>query len=1266
MLTAALSAYLPVDRCHAIAQGEVLPDRSYGAALFADVSGFTALSDALASELGVQNGADEISRQLNRVFEALVVEINRYHGSIISYNGDALTCWFDGDDGMQASTCALAIQLSMQPFAAVTTPAGTTVRLAVKVAVVAGSARRFQIGDPEIQLIDVLAGRTLERLAAVEHSAGPGEVVVSAEVVAALGDALVIGEWRAAEEPAGRVAVIADLRRRAEPTPWAPLPLDRLQEEQLRPWLVGPVYSRIKAGQGQFLSELRPVAVLFASFSGIDYDGDESAHERLDRYIRWVQRSVTRYGGTMLQLMTGDKGSHFYCAFGAPAAHEDDAARAGLAALTLCTPPPELSYIHDTRIGIALGQTYSGAYGAAARCTYGVLGHEVNMAARLMQAAAPGQPLAGSNVQRAASNDFRWDRLAPLQVKGRADPVSVFRLVSASERRHQPLPSSAVLLPMVGRTVELARITALLDQTLAAQGRLIAITAPPGLGKSRLVVEAVRIARDRGMTVYYGGCESYATNDSYFAWQSICQAFFDVDAALSTEECIKALADTLGALNPALMPRLPLLGTVLNLPIPDNELTGSLDAKLRKASLEALLVSCLRRRAQHRPTLIVLEDAHWLDQLSNDLLEVIGLAISNVPVAVIVAYRLPEQNQQAPKIVGLPNMTVLTLEDLTSEEATELIGLKQFRLDKMGVLSDEVITQIVDRAQGNPFYIEEVLNYLHDLGLAPQTAQELEQSDLPTSLTSLILSRIDRLSERQRSTLKVASIIGRLFRATWLWGFYPDLGVQPLVRMELDVLCRVELVLQEQPDPEDSFQFRHIVTHGVAYDTMTQEMRSRLHEHLASYIEQTYPDAVDQFVHLLAYHYDLSPNQEKRCAYLRLAGEAAQAAYANSPAIDYYRRVLPLIEEDQRGPVLFRLGQVLELVGEWHGADESYRAALALAQHGDDASAGVACSLALGQLYRKQGLYTEALEWLERAREDAQVLDEGAGVVQALADMGEVYRLQGEYAAAERSYEQSRARAQAAAPTITLLAAQANALKGAGTLNAQQGNPDMARSYYTEALSVRRSMNDRPATAALLNNLAVLALRYGDYTTARSLFEEMLEIYQQIGDRWAIGQILNNLGLALRGLGELTAARDMIEESVAIRRRLGDRWGIANSLGSLTNLLLHIGEIATVESLLDETLKLSQDLGDRTAIAYCLEDYAGLAAARGQPDRALPLTGGAAALREGLGAPLMPAEQHDLDRLLAPAYTAVPDADSVVLAAKSMSLDETIALARAV
>ncbi|MCL4302757.1 MAG: tetratricopeptide repeat protein [Anaerolineae bacterium] len=1215
------TAYIPMDRCQALAQGAELPHRTYGAALFADISGFTPLTEALLKAYGSRRGPEELTRQLNFIYDALVAEVHRYGGSVIALSGDAITCWLDGDNGLRAIACGLAMQQAMGRFAALKIPSGGTVSLAMKAAVATGPVRRFLVGDPEIQYIDVLAGATLDRMAAAEHHANKGEVVVGAEVVAQVGDQMELVEWRHEHQTDERFGVVSRLlpQPQVEAAPWPAFASETLAEDQVRSWLLPPVYERLQAGKGEFLAELRPAVVLFLSFTGIDYDGDEAAGTKLDAYMRWVQTILARYEGYLLQLTVGDKGSYLYTAFGAPIAHEDDALRAASAALELQHLPATLDFINDVKIGISQGQIFTGAYGGTMRRTYGVMGDDVNLAARLMQAAAPGQVLVSATAKQATADTLTWESLPPLRVKGKAEPVIAFSLAGRKERRATHLLEPRYALPMVGREAELALVEQKLTQALAGHGQIVAITAEAGMGKSRLVAEVIHTANDHHMVGYGGECQSYGTNISYLAWQTIWRDFFGLELVGDVSEQVKELERQLTLIDPALVPRLPLLGVVLNLPIPDNDLTRTFDAKLRKTSLESLLVDCLRARAKKTPMLIILEDLHWLDPLSHDLLEEIGRTIADLPVLLVLAYRpLDLERLQAPRISLLAHFTEITLADFTLPEAERLITLKlQQFFGTQTEVPPGLGERITARAQGNPFYIEELVNYLQLQGFDLHNSEALERLDLPASLHSLILSRIDQLSEGQKSLVKVASVIGRLFRAAWLWGVYPDLGEPHRIKADLDVLSRMDLIPMDTPEPELTYLFKHVVTQEVAYESLPYATRAVLHEQLAWFIERAYSKSLEQFIDLLAFHYERSQNEAKKREYLRKAGEAAQANYANEVAISYYQRVLPLLAEQEQVTVMLKLSEVLQLVGQWTEAGDLLQQTLKLAEQLDDRSAQAWCQTAIGELLRKQGLYAEALTWFEQARTGFEALGDRAGVGQVL--------------------------------------------HYSGSLAAQQGDYTMSSALYQESLAIRRELGDKTNVAKILINFGLDAHEQGDYESAYKLYQESLELQRELGDKWAIAVSLNNLGYLALDQGDYEAARTHLESALAFQREVGDRSKISDILNNLGNLARNQGDYVSARALYEESLTIDRGLGNKWGIAYALEDIGSLAAHQGQPERALRLVGAAQTLREAIQAPRPPADQAKLESLLEPARQILGEAAAVATAeGRAMSLEEAI------
>jgi class 3 adenylate cyclase/FixJ family two-component response regulator len=451
-----VAMYLPMDRRQALARGETLPEWTHGAALFADISGSTPLTETLAQELGLQRGAEEITRQINRVFGVLIDEVHRYGGSVINFSGDSITCWFDdgleiGDrrleignsayiqspisnlqspSALRTVACALAMQAAMGQFAMIATPDGSTIALAIKIAVGAGLARRLLVGDPRIQNIEVLAGQVIDEITIGEHLAQRGEVLVQAAIVEAdsLG-MMTVADWRIDQASGKRFANVSSLTVNVPDSPWPDLPADQLSEDQIRPWLLPPVYERVHSGKSAFLSELRPVAALFLAFQGIDFNADEHAGATLDAFVRWVQAVLTQYDGALLQVTIGDKGNYLHAVFGAPIAHDDDAARAVAAALELQSPPADLQNVTGIGIGVAYGQMRAGAYGGITQRTYDVLGDKTNLAARLMQVATDGI-LCDEAIYHAARARLTFEALPPITVKGKARPVAIYRPLS--------------------------------------------------------------------------------------------------------------------------------------------------------------------------------------------------------------------------------------------------------------------------------------------------------------------------------------------------------------------------------------------------------------------------------------------------------------------------------------------------------------------------------------------------------------------------------------------------------------------------------------------------------------------------------------------------------------------------------------------------------------------------------------------------------------------------------------------------------------------
>lgn len=1179
-----IHTYLPQDRLRALARGESLPDRTTGAALFADISGFTALTEALTNSLGPRRGSEELSRHLDAVYNALIADVERYGGSVLSFSGDAITCWFDDAHAPatpRATACALALQAAMRAFAEINLPGGAKTALAIKVAVASGPARRLVVGDPAIHYVDALTGATIARTAAAEQLAHKGDVLLDEVSIRNLGADVTAQEWRSDLNNGAHFGVVTQFTGRVAEISF-PDPLPGLEMSVIRPWIHGPVYERERDGKQLFLTEFRPCVALFVRFMGIDYDCAE-AETQLDAFIRLAQAATARHDGTFLQITFGDKGSYAYINFGVLNTHEDDAHRAVLTALELRNAVSELDYPLLIQIGIAQGVMRVGAYGAQSCRTYGALGDAVNLAARLMQAAAPGEILVTGRIQRAVENLFNFEPRPPLALKGKLSPITAFVVNAERRQRSIRLQEPVYTLPMVGRQRELQTIHHLLEQAAQSRMQVIALVAEAGMGKSRLAAEAIRVARSKGFAGYGGACQSMRISTPYLAWQPIWCAFFDVDPDLPSQKQVDFLAVKVRDRAPRRFGAFPLLGPLLNINIPENDFTRGLEPKSRKDALHALLADCLRTEAQDQPLLLVIEDLHWVDALSLDLLEELARDLADAPICFLLASRPLQPEQAVPVALSwLPYFAKIELDELNLEECQQLIRAKLAQLypDHDSDVPLRFIQMLEARAQGNPFYLEELLNLLRDRRMS---LGDLENIELPDSLHTLILSRIDQLNDLEKTTLRVASIIGRLFGFRWLLGYYPTLGEASQVRAVLDELSRLDIIPIDSPEPDLFYLFKHIVTHDVAYETLPFSTRAQLHEQLARYLEAAYPDAPP--LNELAFHYGRSENKAKHCEYVRKSAEAAQAAYANEAAQDYYRQLLSLLPDgSEKIEIHWRLGDVLGITGDWDEAEAEYRSAIQLARRLDAGSFIAQGQVRLGSFYTLRGKYDLALDWLSQARESLVLESDPAKLARVSHSIGSALMQKGDYTPACHRFQDALAQAR----QVGDLRLAAETLNSLGMVAVEKGDTLVARAQFEESLGIFRNIGSKDGVGMTTNNLGLVALQQADFSNARQHFDETLLLAREMGNKRGIAIALSNLGYAAANQGDCFVARPLYEEALAIYRKMGSKPGIAMALENLGFVEIEQGNHAVALAHYAESLQIAHEIGNKFHLVYSL------------------------------------------------------------------------------
>lgn len=1225
-----LHTYLPQDRLRALLRGTTLPDRTSGSALFADISGFTPLTEKLTRELGARRGIDELTVRINSVYDALIGEVERFGGSIISFSGDAITCWFDSDleePSLRAVGCAQAMQVVMQRIR----------DLSVKVAVSSGSVRRFAVGNPDIRLIDVLAGATVARLEIAEDLAGPGEIIIDQATMTALQ----IPDFESrCGETGERFFVLSPSFISSE---WysvpgntaANEPLEQVDTNLIKAWILPMVYERESTGHGLFLTELRPTTALFVRFIGIDYDNDARAREHLDTFISQTLRVLERHDGTLLELTIGDKGSYFYASFGASHVHEDDARRAVRAALELRQILSDFPFLESIQFGLSSGTMRVGAYGGTTRQSFGALGDEANLAARLMTNAGPGEILISGRVRKSVAEEFLVEARLPVPIKGKAEPLPVFAVLGVQQHRAIRLQEPNYALPMIGRRREMSLLERKLVSVLHGQGQIIGITAEAGMGKSRLVAEGIRLAHRSKLGGYGGACQSDGINTPYLVWQAIWNAFFDLDPLSPLRKQIRTLEGELEDRTPEDVDSLPLLGAILGLPLPDNDFTRALQPKDRKAQLESLLVKCLESAAREAAEdggglLLVLEDLHWIDPVSFDLLELAARAIENLPVLILLTYRPADAEplrHTLTRLELLDHFTQVKLSELNVEETEQAIRSKLSNLfpERADGVPRHLIERITGRAQGNPFYVEELLNYLRDRGIDPRDSTALDELDLPTSLHSLILSRIDQLSSSQQLSLKVASIIGRVFRYNDLHNYFPSLGTAELLKADLHELERLDLTPLESPEPELTYLFKHLVTHQVGYESLAYATRAQLHGQYARYLERAYPERNDQLAPQLAYHFERAHVQHKACFYLSKSGEQAAASFANDAALSYFNRALDLASPKNaraRFDTLLKRERVYDLVGK---RDEQRQDLLELARLADQFEDA---PLLRAQIATRQarleidvGDYAAAKSSAQAAIREIEADDQRLRqapdlLVDALLLEARVMYLAGQMADARPQLESALALAR----THHYARGEYNALAQLGLWNWYTDNYNTAADLMEQALGQIRQAGDVRRELDLLNNLGLVASDQLKFTDALDRYTQALQIAHKISDRSGEASLLTNMGKTSIGAHDFVQAAIYLEQAVQVAAEVNDRTVQAIALINQGEAYRELGNYELAQVTATKALELAEAIGYQRGKAIVLDNLSLIRLALGRHEQALASVQIALALTREIGA----------------------------------------------
>jgi class 3 adenylate cyclase/tetratricopeptide (TPR) repeat protein len=1210
---AAMLPYIPPGLARALLADPTLAplvEQFPAAVLFADISGFTPLTEALAQR-GAE-GPEEMTRLLNTYFSRLIVAIEAEGGEVVKFSGDALTALFPataepaGHAARRAVQAAAAMHALMDDFATLPTSAGP-IALAVKIGIGVGTVHAFRVGGVLERWEYVVAGDPLRQVAEAEHNAAPGETIVSPEAAAVLASPTTPSALP--PRPLTAPQLDPDTNLRAVTT-------------ALRGFIPGALRAWIGEGLQEWLAELRPMSLLFIGVSGLDYVAPD-ALARLHAFLTASQEIIYRYEGSLNKLAVDDKGTILLAMFGAPPlAHADDAARAAQVARDLLVMARAQGLA--MAIGVATGPAFTGPVGSAHRREYTVMGDAVNSAARLMAAAGPGDIRCDFATAHDARRVLAFDTLPPVRLKGKAGLAQVYRPTGPARLQEQAGTT------MVGRQAELARLEAALDDVQAGCQRLLLIEGEAGMGKSRLLEELIGLCHARGLTVLVGAGHSSERQTPYRAWRDVFDAYFELGGTEAADERRRLVQAQVAEIAPELIERLPLLNDLLSTGFPETPLTAALEIERRYQGREALLIELLRRWAAERPLVLILEDAHWIDTRSWGLALAVAstLHTAGLPLLMVLTMRpIPrlERPHELRELVALSGAEHIMLTALNPAETVALAAVR------LGLPAHELPAPVAElvcaRADGNPFFAEEIVLALRDQGILDITSGDSQRHcvlygdldeaarHLPDTIQGVVLSRIDLLNPEEQMLLRVGAVIGRSFPYQPLraaLSSYLALADTDL-RSRLEQLAVLDLIPQETPDPNLCHIFKHAITHEVAYSTMLFAQRRELHRRVAEWYETHYnlndagsntgeaPAVLSlqrtEIVNLLAYHYQQAGDAERERRYAALAGELAAADFANTEALVYLNRALALTPPEERAErrrLLLCRERVHDILAD-RLAQAADIIALSNLSVPDDLRAQAELALRQAHYRLVTDSFPRAAEAAERAAELAYSVAWHEGEAMAR-------RLHGAALIPLAHYDEARTQLVQAldlARSMSLAGTEDDCLRDLGLIAYYQGDYATARGYYEQALVIDRAIGDRRGESATLVRLGAVSRELGDSATALACYEQALAIDRATGDRDDEADGLRGIGMVAHDRGDYLAARAAYTESLMLERATGDREGQAACLAALGMVARALGDVAAAQEALDQALVLNQEIGDRRYEAAVRADLALLCHERG-------------------------------------------------------------------
>jgi class 3 adenylate cyclase/tetratricopeptide (TPR) repeat protein len=959
---------------------------------------------------------------------------------------------------------------------------------------------------------------------------------------------------------------------------------------------------KILTSRSALEGERKQVTVLFADLKGsmeLLADRDpEDARKLLDPVLERMMAAVHRYEGTVNQVM----GDGIMALFGAPLAHEDHAVRACYAALDMQAAirrhADEVRRRHgvllQVRVGLNSGQVVVRAIGSDLRMDYTAVGQTTHLAARMEQLAKPDTTLLTAEVLRLAEGFVVVTPLGPVPVKGLEAPIEVYELTGAGPRRSRLHAAAARgLTRFVGRTGELDQLRQALGRAGNGQGQIVAIVGEPGVGKSRLVWEVTHSHRVHGWLVLQAGSVSYGKATSYLPVIDLLKSYFAIEDPDSPRTVQEKLTGKLLTLDRALEGSLPALLSLLDVPI-DDPAWAALDPSQRRRQTLDSLKRLLLRESQVQSLLVIFEDLHWIDSETQALLDALVESLPAVRVLLLVNYR-PEYSH---RWGSRTYYTQLRLDALPDDHAAELLGA----LVGSDAGLDPLKRALIERTEGNPFFLEESVRSLVETGSlagergAYRLARPLPAIQVPATVQAVLAARIDRLSPADRAILQTASVVGKDVP----FGLLQAIAGPGEAELSATIgrLQAAEFLYETRLFPDLEYTFKHALTHDVTYGGLLQERRRHLHGQIVATIEGRYPDRLVEHVERLAHHAFRAEDWEKAVHYLRQAGAKALGRSANLECAAHMERALEALghlSESSRTMELavdlrIELWNALAPLGQFARASEVMRDAEGAAERlGDQRRLGRVWAL-IGNALVFAGRRTESDAISERARAVGEAIGDLVAQIGANTNLGLNAYSAGNYRRAQPFQERilqlipaGRVRERFGRALLPAV----NAMSNLAAVQGQRGLFDAAVRHCQAAIALADEVGHPYSLAVACWNAGRVHTLRGDLASARPPLSRARSLAEEL----TIGFIIPAVALERSALAILEGrAKDALSLLPAARAaiRNGLEWWVALAELRLGEALFAADRSDEARAAATRALDLAREHGEQGHEAWVL------------------------------------------------------------------------------